>query len=104
LSLIQKFNYKSPEGKFINLEDWLVTLPINEQEEFRRAKERQLVRRQRAIDNGHLILDKEGYYVWIDEKTFSKKNHGTDRVWLSYHFRWLKETNQEFIQTTEETK
>jgi hypothetical protein len=99
MTLTQQFNYRSPGDKFIPMDDWVATLTIAEQEEFFLARERQLARRQRAIDNGHLVLTKDGGYEWTNQEVFNKKSHGVDRVWYFYFHRWLTETNQEFNET-----
>ena len=96
MSLTQKFDIKSPGDKFISIDDWIATLSVDEQEKFYLARERQLARRQQAIDNGHLTLTEDGSYEWTDEATFNTKSHGVDRIWYSYFHRWLTETNQEF--------
>jgi hypothetical protein len=103
MSLLQKFDVKSPEDKIISMDDWIATLPNDQQEEFYQARKRQLARRQKAIDNGHLIVVEDGY-AWTDQETFKKKSHGVDRIWYSYFHRWLIETNQEFTETITETK
>jgi hypothetical protein len=101
MSLVQIFNYKSPNNKFVSIESWVATLPSEQQIEYAEALARQLARRQEAIDNGYLVVVKNKslsdhqMYQWTDQAEFEGKNHGCDLIWKQYHDRWLTETNQE---------
>lgn len=101
MSLVQIFNYKSPNNKFVTRESWVATLPSEQQIEYAEAQARQLARRQEAIDNGYLVVVKSespsghASYQWTDQAVFEEKNHGCDPIWKQYYDRWLTETNQE---------
>ena len=104
----QDFIYKSTSEKPIpTLEEWVDTLPGPQQLEFAMAKKRQLILRQRVIEQNKLTVvshdTKDSWahdsYVW-DEKHASEtpveKRKKWDRVWLQYWSRYLKETGAQF--------
>ena len=104
----QEFKYIPPEGKeFITLYQWISTLSKDEQEEFKKAEQRQLEIRQKVISNKKLTIVKNSYtdgaihdnYVW-DESAIKNKPperyKDYDGKWLSFWSRYLEETGTTF--------
>jgi hypothetical protein len=75
---------------FCSFDSWLKSLPIQQQQEYEQARQRQHAYRQDAIDRGDLILLLDQSYVWKDQKTM-EKGKPQDEVWASYHARWSEE-------------
>ena len=91
MPLIQKFTYTWPEGSTpLLLENWLLTLPQEEQDEYWESRRNGDRLRQIAIDQGRLIV-KDGVYVWKDTKAFDMGKEN-DLVWENYWRRWQAET------------
>ena len=88
----QSITWETIDGRpFTSIEEWLETLPKEEQDEYWAARERQDQYRQEAIDSGLMIRDPEtGDYVWRDDDAL-ETNKGSDLVWHQYWMRWLDE-------------
>jgi hypothetical protein len=92
------------DGTLAKQEDWLKTLPLEEQLEFADADKRQKQLRQDAIDEGRLVYsDTSREYIWKDKDTFHI-NKPADPGWMIYWDRWLKEENIIFIRTYTEVE
>jgi len=88
---------------FVGFEQWLGSLPQDQQAEYRAAVARQHQHRQEAIDRGDLIKLEDQSYVWRDEETMTR-GKPQDPVWAAYHDRWAEENaivGQTFIEKTE---
>lgn len=83
------------DGIKLELEEWVATLPTEEQKDFYEARERQLEYRKQAIDEGKMYIEKDGSYVWKDSEA-ATQGKGYDETWLYYWDRWLKETKAKF--------
>lgn len=90
MALLNKFIWIYPDGKPSKIEDWVITLPIEEQTEFFAAQKRNIEFRDQAIKEGRMKITEEGY-EWINEEEF-KKNKPHDPIWEQYFQRWLQET------------
>ena len=95
----QTFSYITPPGvKYVSLDDWVKTLPGEDQRMYAQARERQDQNRQKAIDDGRLIIlekGRDGAYVWRDAEAMEQGKE-TDPIWLSYSIRWEEETGIKF--------
>jgi hypothetical protein len=100
LAVKHEFKYTVPAGQtFLNLHEWVATLSVREQEEFRLAQQRQYDIRQEFVDAGALTVDptkqKNTPYIWKDSES-ANKNKPKDPVWAVYWDRYLTETNTTF--------
>ena len=106
MPLVQQFIHTWPDGSTpISIEDWLLTLPQSEQDEYQESRRNQDRLRQVAIDEGRMIMTDFnnatgwGTYVWKDAEAFDVgKQH--DPIWLRYWQRWEKETGVIFTMET----
>jgi hypothetical protein len=97
-----KFVVEWGEGSSqLELDDWVRTLPEDQQQEFILAQTRQLQYRKNAIDEGKMYIEKDGSYVWKDSET-AKQGKGYDETWLHFWNRWLEETKAKFYIKEEE--
>ena len=110
MSIKHEFNLTpQTEQELITLDQWVSTLPADEQIKFQKAERRQRAHRQQMIDankltvieksensNDKTILDD---YVW-DESHCENKSMSEykkyDNVWLFYWNRYLEETKTTF--------
>lgn len=91
----QQFTYEWPEGSTpMDIDEWVGTLPVAEQIEFKEAKSRQVAYRQKVINEGKMKMI-AGAYVWKDAEARTN-NKPMDDIWLSYHTRFIKENNIKF--------
>jgi hypothetical protein len=102
MAVVHEFRYTVAEdGQWIELDDWIATLPIDQQEEFNEAVRRQREFRRLAIADGRLIVDEshlgadrkpgdQPVYIWRDAEA-AKQNKPEDRIWRNYFDRWLVE-------------
>jgi hypothetical protein len=99
----QKFEYKWPEGATpMIIDQWVATLPIEQQIEFKEAKARQVASRQKVINEGKLTYNSKYHeYIWKDTES-RKQDKEIDPVWHQYFIRFLKENNITFIDTDTE--
>lgn len=105
MAVKHEFKYTVPAGqKFLDLHEWVATLSVHEQEEFRLAQQRQYKIRQEFVDAGALTVDtikqKNTPYIWKDSEA-ANKNKPKDPIWAVYWDRYLSETNTifEIIET-----
>ena len=102
MSMHQRFEFKKASQNSLEFDQWIETLPLEQQQEFFAARERQLANRQKKVDEGHLIVN-GSTYTWADKSAYEGKNHGADPIWQKYFEQWLKETDTQMITTfTEE--
>jgi hypothetical protein len=102
MSIRQQFEFKKASNNSLEFEQWIETLPLEQQQEFFEARERQLANRQKRIEEGYLSVD-GSTYTWTDKSAYEEKNHGADPIWQKYLEQWLTETNTQIITTfTEE--
>jgi hypothetical protein len=102
MAVVHEFKYTvAPEGQWIELDDWVATLPVEQQTEFHDAVRRQREYRSQAIAEGRLVVDdshlgadrKPGdqpVYIWKDPEA-AKQNKSEDAIWRGYFNRWLAE-------------
>ena len=99
MSVEHIFLHTTSDGRpFIVLDEWVQTLPANEQTEFYAAEKRQHKYRQDKIDDGSLIIKVNiadgkhipNSYVWRDEESeaIGKLN---DPIWEAYNDRYIFE-------------
>ena len=101
---LESFIYTYQDGTPANQNDWIKTLPIEEQLEFAAADKRQKQFRQDVVDDSRLVVDARlGQYIWKDKDAFHV-NKPTDPVWLIYWDRWVEEENIIFTQTYTEVE
>ena len=74
----------------ISFREWFATLPNDEQSSFYRARARMDAYRQEAIDDGRMIIDKDGSYIWRDEQA-KKQGKRQDEECLNFYDRYNKE-------------
>ena len=100
MPVIQKFVYEWPEGKtHIDLQEWVKTLPQNEQDEFFEAEKRQHKYRNDVLADGSMLsIDSEGY-IWKDADA-RKKEKPKDEIWVIYFERYISENNIVFKDIT----
>lgn len=94
MPVLMKMVWEYPNNKKTTIEDWVKTLPIEEQKEFYDAQKRNLEFREQAIKEGRMVIVHDDY-VWKNEAEYDK-NKPHDPVWSSYFQRWLKETGIKF--------
>jgi len=103
----QEFKFTPQDGQeLITLQQWVSTLPENEQTEFRQAQQRQLEFRQRVVDANKLTVIKNSdsgagpdNYIWDDSHVENKTRpeyKECDGVWFCYWNRYLEETKTTF--------
>jgi hypothetical protein len=97
----ETFYFINPNGgPVININEWVGTLPENEQQEYHDALSRQFTLRQSYVDSGALTVIDTGY-IWRDHEAWiNNKPH--DPVWDKYFARYLKETGTIFKKVIEE--
>lgn len=88
-------------GPVIPWHEWFATLPVDQQQIYAQAQQRQFEYRQEAIDRGDMILDSDGNYVWKDAATAALGKH-QDEVWADYHKRYHRECGIKVICIEEE--
>lgn len=92
----QKFIHEWPEGSTpIDIDDWVRTLPENQQKEFLAAKVRQIALREKGLRNGSLVEIKDYTHVWKDEAA-KEINIQSDKVWLKYFRKYINENGITF--------
>jgi hypothetical protein len=93
------FLHTTSDGRpVIVLDEWVKTLPANEQTEFYAAEKRQHKYRQDKIDDGSLIIKVNiadgihlaSSYVWRDEEAEAIGKPG-DPIWEAYNDRYIFE-------------
>jgi hypothetical protein len=108
MSIKQEFKFTPSDGKeFVTLYQWVDTLSATEQEEFKKAEQRQLAIRQQVISDKKLTIVKNSFtdgaihdnYVWdesaVENKTLENyKDY--DETWVEFWGRYLEETNTKF--------
>ena len=75
--------------------DWLSKLPAEEQQRYHAARVRADALRQRAIDEGRMVITEDGY-VWKDQSAFSIGKENDDEC-IDFYTRYNAETG--IIQT-----
>lgn len=106
MSIKHNFTYVAPEGKpLISIHQWILTLPIEQQQEFAIANANQLQFREESIARGDLIVDSSAandadvnaspVYVWKDAET-AERGKTTDPVWIEYWNKYLEATGIKF--------
>jgi hypothetical protein len=105
MSVKQEFIYTTENGDPpIPIDDWIATLPDEEQQEYRRAAERQQAFRRTIIEDNKLKVTREqnsnyDSYIWDENHVQDKEVHEYkkyDEVWLEYWKRYLRETGTTF--------
>ena len=76
-----------PGDKPISFLEWLATQPDNEQSTYHLARARMDAYRQEAIDDGRMIIDKDGSYVWSDEQAKQQGKRQDDKC-LEFYDRY----------------
>ena len=74
----------------VPFESWLATLPAQDQHLYHQAKLRQHEHRSLAIENGDMIIDSAGGYIWRDEHA-ALKGKPQDAIWAEFHARYHRE-------------
>ena len=103
MAVVHEFKYTvAPDGVWITLNDWIATLPEDQQTEFHSAEARQIAIRSQVIEQGTLALARSATntrgtidYVWKDEAA-AQQNKPRDPIWYQYFDRYLKENNITF--------
>jgi hypothetical protein len=80
----------SDGSPFITIHEWVSTLPEEQQKDYYAAEKRQHAFRQQKIDDGSLIIDENGNYIWKDS-TAEQIGKENDPIWLSYNDRYIVE-------------
>lgn len=113
MAVVHEFKYTvAPDGAWIELDDWISTLPTEQQTEFLDSVRRQREYRAQAIADGRLIVDDshlgpdrqpgdQPVYVWRDAEA-AKQNKPEDIIWRRYFDRWLTD-NKITITVQEKT-
>jgi hypothetical protein len=105
MQFVQQFNYELADGTIIDTievyeyrKNWISSLSVEEQEEYRLASIRQESHRQQIIDEGKMSIGEKKEYIWPDYKTM-KTGKPEDPIWRLYFDRFLSENNIKFIDT-----
>ena len=96
MPILQTWTVERPPGtELVTFLDWLLKLPIEEQQRYHAARIRADALRQQAIDEGLMIITDDGY-VWRDQVAFrvGKQN---DVECMEFYTRYNAETG--IIQT-----
>lgn len=67
--------------------EWLATQPDSEQSKYHQARARMDAYRQEAIDDGRMIIDKDGSYVWSNEQAKQQGKRQDDEC-LDFYDRY----------------
>lgn len=95
MTVRQKFIYEWPPGSTrIEFRSWIDTLPQDEQDEYWLGRKNGDALRQKAIDEGWMVIG-QSEYIWTDKAAFIK-NKENDPIWEKYWRRWQKETGVKF--------
>jgi hypothetical protein len=95
MTVTVKYKYTAAEGTdVINFDDWVKTLPENEQAEFSDAHRSHAWAVARRTSSGALKVEftPEMTYVW-DSAESADAGLGDNPVWEKYHNRYLEENN-----------
>lgn len=96
MAVIQKFEYTWPEGTTpIWIDEWIKTLPQEQQDEYAAGQANGEILKQQAIDAGLMTVADDGSYVWRDQEAFNI-NKQNDLVWQRYWQQWQDETGVKF--------
>ena len=113
MAVVHEFKYTvASDGAWIELDDWISTLPMEQQTEFQDAVGRQREYRAQAIAEGRLVVDDshlgpgrqpgdQPVYVWRDAEA-AQQNKPEDIIWRGYFDRWLAD-NKITITVQEKT-
>jgi len=101
MKCVQKLHWSWPPGvNPIHFSQWINDLPEYQKEECLAGIQRQEKMRQKAVDQGDMIIS-ESEYIWKDAET-AAKGKGIDEVWEKYWNRWQAETQAILTITYEE--
>lgn len=93
MPILQTWVVKYPPGVTpVLFADWLGTLPLEEQQRYHTARCRADVKRQKAIDEGRMIITTNGY-VWKDELSLLTGKEQDDEC-MSFYDRFNAETGR----------
>jgi len=93
MPVLQTWVHEYPPGVVpIPFDDWLNTLPPEEQQRYHIARARADAKRQKAIDEGRMIITNDGY-VWKDESSLLMGKEQDDEC-MSFYDRFNAETGR----------
>ena len=98
MPIVHEHHYTvAPGREWITLHNWILTLPVDQRNNFYSAEKRQLEYRSQKVQEEQLAVDfsihadrRGSNYVWKDSEA-AEENKPWDPIWLTFFNRYLSE-------------